>query len=570
MKPIIATGFLAIAAFAHAATAASELVYHNATVITMDDAMPVAAAVGVRDGLIVAVGALPEVLEKTGPEVRKIDLGGKTLVPGFVDSHGHAYLIGLQAISANLLPPPDGQGKDAASVVSLLKAWAKDNPEIVDEIGWIVGFGYDDSQLATQQHPTRDDLDKVSTEKPVIIIHQSGHLGVANSKALEIAGVDAATQDPDGGVFRRRQGSQELNGVMEEYAFFQVLFGLVSNFDDAFNERLVIEGTRLAASFGYTTVQEGRATGEGLAAIQRVAARGALAVDLVSYPDVLEVKDPAPSLEYKNRYRVGGVKLTIDGSPQGKTAWLSHPYFVPPQGQSEDYRGYAAIDEETTKAAVEKAYANGWQILVHSNGDAATDRLIDAIRAAKSRHPEVDNRPVLIHGQVLREEQVEALRELGVFPSLFPMHTFYWGDWHRQSVLGAERAENISPTGWVLARGMRFGTHHDAPVALPDSMRVLSATVTRTTRSGYVLGPEHRVPVATALKAMTLWPAWQHFEEASKGSISPGKLADFAVLSANPLQVDESKLADIEVLQTIKEGEVVYRRETPSGQAASK
>ena len=144
------------------------------------------------------------------------------------------------------------------------------------------------------------------------------------------------------------------------------------------------------------------------------------------------------------------------------------------------------------------------------------------------------------------------------------MHTFYWGDWHRQSVLGPERAENISPTGWVLARGMRFGTHHDAPVALPDSMRVLSATVTRKTRSGYVLGPQHRVPVATALKAMTLWPAWQHFEEASKGSISPGKLADFVVLSANPLQVDEGRLADIEVLQTIKEGEVIYRREAPT------
>ena len=240
---------------------------------------------------------------------------------------------------------------------------------------------------------------------------------------------------------------------------------------------------------------------------------------------------------------------------------------MPPQGQSKDYRGYAAIDVATIDAAVEKAYANGWQILVHSNGDAATDRLIDAVRAAKKRHPDVDNRPVLIHGQVLREDQVEALRELGIFPSLFPMHTFYWGDWHRQSVLGPERAENISPTGWVLARGMRFGTHHDAPVALPDSMRVLSATVTRTTRSGYVLGPGHRVPVATALKAMTLWPAWQHFEESTKGSISPGKLADFAILSANPLEVDQAGLADIKVLQTIKEGEVIYARETVSAQA---
>ena len=140
------------------------------------------------------------------------------------------------------------------------------------------------------------------------------------------------------------------------------------------------------------------------------------------------------------------------------------------------------------------------------------------------------------------------------------MHTFYRGDWHRDSVLGPERAENISPTGWVLEEGMRFGTHHDAPVALPNSMRVLSATVTRTTRSGRVLGPEQRVSVETALKAMTIWPAWQHFEEDSKGTIQVGKLADFVILSDNPLTVPEEQLADLAVLETIKEGVSIYKR----------
>ncbi len=172
----------------------------------------------------------------------------------------------------------------------------------------------------------------------------------------------------------------------------------------------------------------------------------------------------------------------------------------------------------------------------------------------------MDNRPVLIHGQVLREDQVDALDELQIFPSLFPMHTFYWGDWHRESVLGPERAENISPTGWVLERDMMFGSHHDAPVANPDAMRVLSATVTRTTRSGRVLGPEHRVPVATALKALTIWPAWQHFEEDSKGTIEVGKLADFVILAENPLTVDPDRLADIQVVETIKEGVSIYKR----------
>jgi Predicted metal-dependent hydrolase with the TIM-barrel fold len=434
------------------------------------------------------------------------------------------------------------------------------NQGVIEKVGWIVGFGYDDSQLAEQRHPTRDELDQVSTEYPVLIIHQSGHLAVANSKALALAGIDASTENPKGGVFRREEGSSEPNGVCEEYAFFMLVGKLVGRFDNDINEALVIEGTKLAASYGYTTAQEGRAIGSGLAAMQRVAESGGLSIDLVCYPDILEVEAIEPSMEYFNHFRVGGAKLTIDGSPQGKTAWLTEPYFVPPAGQDEDYVGYAAIDEATTFAAVEKAFANGWQILCHCNGDAASDRYIQAIRQAKVKYPNVDNRPVLIHGQVLREDQVDALDELDIFPSLFPMHTFYWGDWHRDSVLGPERAENISPTGWLLERSMMFGSHHDAPVALPDSMRILSATVTRKTRTGRVLGAEHKVPVATALKALTIWPAWQHFEEDRKGTIEVGKLADFTILSENPLEIDEDLLADIKVLETIKEGQSVYRR----------
>lgn len=547
----------------------ADIIYHNGTVITINDAQPEAEAVAVKDGKIVAVGDRDDVMKMVSANTAKVDLGGKTLLPGFVDAHGHAYLIGIQATSANLLPPPDGSGKDIASLQALLKDWVANHEDRVKRVGWIVGFGYDDSQLAEERHPTREDLDKVSTELPVLIIHQSGHLGVANSKALELAGVTAETPNPKGGVFRRKPDSQEPNGVMEEYAFFYLVSKLVANFDNNINDSLVEEGTRLAASFGYTTVQEGRASGDGLAAMKRVAAADKLLVDLVAYPDILAVEDIQPSLTYSNRYRVGGAKLTIDGSPQGKTAWLTQPYFVPPDGQSKDYRGYGAIDEQTTYDAVEKAFSSGWQILTHANGDAASDVLIEAVRRAREKYPDVNNRPVLIHGQVLREEQVDQLKELDIFPSLFPMHTFYWGDWHRESVLGPERAENISPTGWVLARDMMFSTHHDAPVALPDSMRILSATVTRTTRTGRVLGPDHRVPVATALKAMTLWPAWQHFEEQSKGSIEVGKLADFVILSDNPLTVAPEKLSTLKVLETIKEGRSVFKREKQSASISS-
>ncbi len=540
----------------------ADTIYHNGVIITINDAAPTAEAVAVKDGRILAVGAGDKVLKTKGKETTLIDLGGKTMLPGFVDSHGHTYLIGLQASTANLLPPPDGEGKDIASLQRLLTDWAQSHKEVVEKVGWIAGFGYDNAQLAEQRHPTKEDLDKVSTEYPVLIIHQSSHLGVGNSKALEMAGITADTENPKGGVFQRKEGSNEPNGVCEEYAFFYLAAKLAAKFDDDINEALVLEGAKLAASFGYTTAQEGRAFGPGLEAMERVANSGELPIDLVAYPDILEVDDPETSKEYTNHFRIGGVKLTIDGSPQGKTAWLTKPYFIPPPGQPEDYVGYAAIDEKTTVAAVKKAYDNGWQILCHCNGDAASDRFIAAIRKAQEIYPDVDNRPVLIHGQVLREDQVDALKELKVFPSLFPMHTYYWGDYHRDSVLGPERAPNISPTGWVLERGMMFGSHHDAPVALPDSMRVLSATVTRKTRTGKVLGPEHRVPVATALKALTIWPAWQHFEEKTKGSIEVGKLADLVILSGNPLEVDEDKLAQIKVLETIKEGKSVYKRST--------
>jgi len=537
----------------------ADTIYRGGPIVTVNDVQPAAEAVAVKGGKIIAVGSESDALAHRGDATRIIDLEGRTMLPGFVDSHGHCYLIGLQASSANLLPPPDGTGKDIASLRMLLSEWAENNEAAVKKVGWIAGFGYDDSQLAEKRHPTRDDLDEVSTELPVLIIHQSGHLGVGNSKALELVGVTADTEDPPGGVFRRRAGSREPNGVAEEYAWFQLIGALVSRFDDDINDALVVAGTNLEASFGYTTCQEGRAVGPALDAMERVAGRGELLVDLVSYPDILEIEEINPSRQYKNHYRVGGSKLTIDGSPQGKTAWLSSPYHVVPEGQPPDYRGYPAVDEETAFKAVEKAYANGWQILTHANGDAASDVLIAAIRAAKKKYPNVDNRPVLVHGQVLREDQVDQLAELGIFPSLFPMHTFYWGDYHRESVLGPKRAENISPTGWVLERGMMFGSHHDAPVALPNSMRVLSATVTRRTRSGYVLGPEHRVSVLTGLKALTIWPAWQHFEEDSKGTIEVGKLADFVILSDNPLTVPEDQLADLVVMETIKEDVPVYR-----------
>jgi predicted amidohydrolase YtcJ len=320
-------------------------------------------------------------------------------------------------------------------------------------------------------------------------------------------------------------------------------------------------GTELWASFGYTTAQDGRTMPGALNTMQSVAEVGDLKIDVVSYPDVLvdraSIKREV-SGTYSNRFRVAGAKLTIDGSPQGFTAWRDRPYYKPVGSYPPGYAGYAAASPEQVRDAVNWAFANDIQILTHSNGEAASDLLIASIDAAQKKHAGEDRRPVLIHGQFLREDQIDSLNRLNVIPSLFPMHTFYWGDWHREHTVGPKLADNISPTGWCVQRGMKFTSHHDAPVAFPNSMRVLDATVTRRSRSGDIIGPAHRIDVMTALKAMTIWAAWQHFEERSKGSIEIGKLADFVILDNNPLAVDPETLDQIKVTETIKDGVTIF------------
>jgi predicted amidohydrolase YtcJ len=540
----------------------ADLILRGGEIVTINDRQPQAEAVAIGNGVILAVGDNRAVMKLKGPNTKVIDLAGKTLVPGFIDAHGHLFNAGVQALAANLLAAPDGSVKDIASLKAQLNTWHMGKTS--QKLGWIIGFGYDDAQLAEQRHPNRDDLDAVSKDVPVLAIHQSGHLAAVNSKALELAGITASSKDPQGGVIRRRPGSQEPDGVLEETAFF-LLLGSLPKLTVADQETIAKAGQYLYLSYGFTTGQEGRSTRGINGTWAGLAQKRALTIDVVAYPDIADtdrsMASPYVSRTYVNHFRIGGVKLNLDGSPQGKTAWLTKPYFKVPAGQKPDYVGYQTFSDEQASAFVDKAFANNWQILAHVNGDAAIDQYIRAVRAAEQKYGKADRRPVAIHAQTARQDQVAAFQELGIIPSFFPMHTYYWGDWHRQSVLGPERGSNISPTGWALARGMIFTSHHDAPVAFPDSMRVLSSTVTRVARgSGEVVGPQHRVAPILGLRAMTLWAAYQHFEESTKGSIEPGKVADFVVLSENPTRINPLRIADIQVLETIKGGRSVYRR----------
>ncbi len=551
------------------AQAALVTIYSGGDIITMDQATPTAEAIAVRDGKIIAVGSLSSVKAAVGAGViTQVDLQGRTLLPGFIDAHGHISFTANLLASVNLASPPVGSAETVDDIVALLKAAKEKNPQAP----WITGWGYDDSLLKEKRHPTRADLDKVSADIPIFLIHVSGHLASCNSKCLEIGGIDASTADPEGGVIQRWPDSDEPNGVLEESAsaLIQRLLPVPNNEQ---RRQLIRAAQDYYTSYGLTTIQDGATYAPEIALLRDMAQKGELYVDVVGYEfyhtknyssaDNANGAQAQPiqfSDQYNGHYRVGGRKLMLDGSPQGKTAYLTKPYLQAPQGQDEEYRGYPALVQQTVNDYVDTAFAAGIPIIAHANGDAAADQLIQAVRLANENYGKADRRTVMIHAQTVREDQLDAMQTEGIVPSYFASHTFYWGDWHRDSVFGVERASRISPLKTTADRNMPYTTHNDTPVVPPDMMRLLWASVNRITRSGKVLGEQQRVSVMEGLKAMTINAAYQYFEEQQKGSISVGKLADLVILDQNPLKVDKLAIKDIVVVETIKEGESVYRR----------
>ena len=376
----------------------ADKVFFNGNIITVDDENPKATAVAVRGGLITYVGNAAGLQSFMADTTEKIDLQGKTVVPGFVDAHGHVVSAGLQAASANMLPVPDGAVTDFASLLATLKEWQKSASgiEFIERTGWLLGFGFDDSQLSEGVFPTANELSTVTENKPLMIIHQSGHFGVFNRRALALAGIDDCTEEIPGGLIRCEEDGKTPNGVLEENAFFSALRVFQTSIEPAYAVDLLDQGMRLFSSYGYTTAQEGRGFASSLATAEARAQRGALPIDVALYLDYT-VKDQMVAspyysgagyegIGYTNGFRIAGVKLTIDGSPQGKTAWLTEPYFVAPHGQPADYVGYPAVTEQQVNDEVMDAFANNRQILVHCNGDAAIDRYLNAIELAVAVH----------------------------------------------------------------------------------------------------------------------------------------------------------------------------------------
>ena len=542
------------------AVAAADLIVFGGPIVTMEGDQPTTVeAIVVDDGKITFVGNKADALKQQADGTVLKDLVGKTLMPGFIDGHAHAQQFGTQAVGANLLAPPDGAVNTIDDLVDRLKNFAV-GPDVA-LTGWIFGMGYDDALLG--RHPTRADLDKVSTTVPVMATHISGHFAAVNTLGLKMIGYDASTANPDGGVIRREADGKTPNGVLEELAAMPYMVKFLTPTTQEGKDTFLKRGLEMAKSYGYTTANEGRMFGAMHADMVHAAERGLVDIDFngwMDYSNRAEI-DRGFATAYTNHYRLAGLKITLDGSPQGRTAWRNIAYLIPPDGQEPGYKGYPAIpDTKQVEAYLDEAYTKGWPVKVHANGDAAIDQLFEALKPVVARHGVKPGQVILIHGQFIRPDQVQELKSLGIFPSMFPMHTFYWGDWYKQ-IVGPEQAALISPMRSILDTGLHATSHTDAPVALPNLMQVVWATVNRTSRSGAVIGADERVTPYEAMKMITLWSAEQFGEQATKGSIQEGKLADLVVLSDNPLTVDPATINQIQVLETIKEGKTVWARD---------
>lgn len=553
----------------------AERIYRGGTILTMDDKQRQVEALAIAGGKILAAGSLAEVMKSHSGNTEIVDLGGKTLMPAFIDAHGH-FMNAPQIVKwVNVSGPPVGPITRIADFVPVLQAHVKKFG--IQKGAWIIGYGYDRSNLAEGRELLASELDPAFPDNPVMLIHSSNHGAVLNTAAFKAVGYDENTKTPPGGIINRVPGSNTPAGFIMETAFLPI-FGNMPQPSERELLDTLDEAQQIYASAGVTTCMEGATHAKDLAFLRKGAAEGLLYLDVVSLPLILEVpallREYAPNFRggpmdlpdetpqafghYRNRLKLQGFKFAMDGSPQGKTAFWSKPLLTKGPGGEENWRGQPLFPPETVNKALKAVYAKGIQVWCHCNGDAAIDMMIDGARAAGVKASD-DRRTVIIHSQCMRPDQLPKYAELGFSPSFFTVHTFYWGEEHLAN-LGTERASFISPMKSAIQQGLTCSNHSDFSVTPMDPMRMMWSAVTRRSRGGKIIGPDERVDRWESLKALTIHGAWQLREEDRKGTLAPGKLADLVILDANPLSVAEDDILNIKAVETLKEGKTVFRR----------
>jgi len=579
----VVPGFAATEAHADVPPPATRRIYTGGDIITMRGPEPeTVESLAVADGKIAFVGSLADAKRRLGADAEIVDLAGRTLLPGFIDTHGHFVYFGKNLVDADLFGCAD-----IPDLVDRMRKQAERTPAD----GWIVGFGYQPRQMKEGRTPTIAELDMVSADRPVMIVDSSGHLGAANSKAFAAAGVTADTPNPEGGSFARHADGKALAGPMEETALNAVR-SKRPPFTGPLADAVITGAATLWASHGQTTAMEaGLGLGnDDVALVVNAIDRKLLPIDLYvaakdsSVDDALaaaygvasayaakpdgtleKLRAARPDLDtrYVNRVRLGGIKFWLDGSLD--TAWFTRPYTTNPPGKTGAYRGFRQIPDAVIDAAFDRFWPTEMQIHMHMNGDAAADQALAAIDKAVKKHGMRDARPVFVHASWLRPDQIEKVKACGAIPSFLPSGIVPGGD----SVVrlwGPERAAGAMAARTFLRAGLPFTFSHDAPVSpQPWILALVDAGTNRRSGSGQVIGPDERISPYDGLRAVTALAAYQIKEERTKGSLEPGKLADLVILARNPLRVDPLTIKDIPVVETIKEGKTVWKRDEDVG-----
>lgn len=540
----------------------ADTIYVGDDIITVDRSNPSVQAVAVRSGRISAVGGREEVLDQQrGTNTTIVDLDGAALLPGFIDPHSH-YINSLTvANQANVFAPPAGPGADVDAIVYTLRAFRQSHDVPNGEM--IVAYGYDDTLMPGGRTLCKEDLDVDFPNNPVIVGHVSMHGAVLNSAAMRQFGITAQTETPPGGVIVRKPGSSEPDGLVMETAFLPI-FSAMPKPNRAQEVSWSIAGQKLYAAAGITTAHEGATHAADVELIYRAAAGGAGLIDVVAYPFILELDEvlenhpPQAFGSYYNRVKLGGVKVTLDGSPQGRTAYFTTPYLTEgPDGQ-QNWCGELGFSQDTVNGWFKKVYDLGLPLDIHANGDAAIDVALAAHEFAAAGDLTRDRLTVMVHSQFVRPDQLERYVRYNIIPSFFTEHTFYFGDAHI-ALRGKAQADFLSPMRAAIDIGLRPTNHTDFVVTPLDQLFLMWTAVNRISRSGATVGADQRISPLEALEAITINAARQYREADTKGSLEVGKLADLVLLDGNPLSVDPMAIKDITVVETIKEGHTVYR-----------
>lgn len=518
-------------------------------VVTMDRARPIVEAVLVAGGEVVAAGDAADLVARAGNEVERIDLPGATVIPGLVESHVHPVYTAMTAGWADCRTPGC---ETIADVVEVLRG------QLATTDGWVRGWGYDDTLLADMRHPTRDDLDLVSTDRPVVVSHICGHFAVANSVALRIAGISEESVGQDDPGFPRGPDNR-LTGLLWEIDAVVRVLDQIPKPSRAQLRSDLLETLHYATSRGITTLHD---LGVGLMAgldelelYTELLGAGELPLHIVGFLRGDLALAGASNATFASRstagarFRLAGAKFWADGSIQGLSAALRMPYSCQP-----DTCGALLQDADELARMCSAAADLGAQVAVHANGDAAVQAARDALAPLQAaRGPRIGPHRIE-HCQVSSPADLDSIAAAGIAVSFFINHIYYWGDRHRELFLGAERAASMDALSWAAARGMRFGLHSDCPITPMDPLRTIWSAVSRRTSSGDLLGPDQRIDVLRAVQAMTSDSHWLTGDDDRVGRLAAGQRADLVAVDANLTALDEAALQNVEPVGVLVEG----------------